>query len=487
MRGLRIDSFAGGGGASIGMEMAGYHPDIAINHDEEAISMHRANHPNTRHYNSNIIKVDPLEVTDGQYVDLFWLSPDCTHHSKARGSKPKSKNIRGLAWVAIHWINKLKRRKPKLLVLENVEEFKDWGPLDKNGVPKPHLKGWFFKCFIGALERRGYKVEYRELRACDYGSPTIRKRLFIIARSDGESIKWAEPTHAPADDILVHNNILKPYRTTAECIDWSHPCPSIFNRKKPLAEKTMARIAKGIDKFVLKAKKPYFITEHANGSSNRNMDADEPMRTQCASVKGGHFALVQPFLSSYYGASIGGDVNEPCNTVTTKDRHSLLCAHIISQYGQSVGRSADDPIGTVTSGGMGKQGLVASYISKMRGTNLGHSMEEPLHTISAGGTHHAEVRALLKPKGVGNSMEIDGHVFEIHDIGMRMLQPRELFNAQGFPGDYIIDYGLDRNGARVKLTKTAQVKMCGNSVCPPLASAIIKANMKKSEVVEQLV
>ncbi|MBL4859485.1 MAG: DNA cytosine methyltransferase, partial [Acinetobacter sp.] len=376
---------------------------------------------------------------------------------------------------------------------------------------------------IRALERQGYKVEHRTLRACDYGAPTIRKRLFMIARSDGQPIVWPEATHGEG---------LIPYKTAADCIDWSIPCPSIFDRKRPLVENTMNRIARGLKKFVFDAQEPFivtvnhsgdgfrgqglnepvktltskgchalvtpYLTEHANGSSQRIFDAQEPLRTQCAQVKGGHFALVAPVIGRHFGQSIGSDCRDPIGTCTATNKTSLCTAFLAKHFGGATGVEVDKPLPTILSRGTQTQ-IVTSHVMKMRGTNTGHDMNEPLHTISAGGTHHAEVRAfLLKYYGTATGstlndpmhsvtskerfglVTIKGQDYAIVDIGMRMLTPRELYRAQGFPEDYIID--TDYNGK--PLTKTAQVRMCGNSVCPPVAKAIVQANMADTAILK---
>lgn len=584
-----IDNFAGGGGASTGIEMAlNRHVDVAINHDPEAVSMHQANHPQTAHHCESVWEVNPREVMPGRKIGLLWLSPDCKHFSKAKGGKPVEKKIRGLAWVAIRWAA---LRKPRVVMLENVEEFITWGPLVKGADgsmrPCPKNKGREFNAFVNALRYHGYAVEWKELRACDYGAPTIRKRLFLIARCDGKPIVWPEPTHFdPKLEEKRHRERgekRRPaWRTAAECIDWSMPCPSIFLSKeegraigvnRPLADNTLRRVAKGIMRYVVNAAEPFivplthhgadrrtgmqqplptitaahrgemalvtpFITEHANGSNQRNMAADEPLRTQCAQVKGGHFAIVAPVISTYYGDKRPGDVRgirmdeplqtqttenrhalvsafmakhyggvvghgldgEPLHTVTSSDHNSLVTANLVRHFGQSVGSSATDPVGTVTAGGMGKTGIVTSNLIKLRGTNIGQSNDEPLHTLSAQGTHFAEVRAFLI-KYYGNEQDgiplnesihtvtardrfglvtVRGEEYAITDIGLRMLAPRELFRAQGFPENYIIDRGLhidaDGNHHWKPLTKSAQVRMCGNSVSPYCAEALVLAN-----------
>ncbi|MCY9805343.1 DNA cytosine methyltransferase [Vibrio scophthalmi] len=457
-----VDNFAGGGGASTGMELGlNRHVDIAINHDPAAIDMHRVNHPETKHYCESVWDVDPTEACEGRPVGLAWFSPDCKHFSKAKGNRPVDKNIRGLAWVAVRWAALVPVR---MIMLENVEEFMTWGPVvkDDNGKykPCPDRKGETFNAFIQVLttglspyhpawfemcqalgvqddielkrklrDGLGYSIDYKVLHACDYGAPTTRKRFFMVARNDGGEIKWPAKSHGPKGSGL------SPYLSAADIIDWSIPVKSIFNRKRPLAPKTLERIAKGLDKFVFASDSPFvvpercvtpFVTECANASSQRNMSADEPLRTICAQVKGGHFALV------------------------------------------------------------------TSHMIKMRGTNLGHETSEPVHTISAGGFHIGEVRAfLLKyygtsygepcngPIGTVTSKDrfglvtVKGVEYQIVDIGMRMLEPHELFAAQGFPADYKTSHSSEGK----KLSKASQVARCGNAVCPPVAQALVMANM----------
>ncbi|CAN7472470.1 DNA cytosine methyltransferase [Variovorax sp. LjRoot175] len=512
---LVVDLFAGGGGASTGIEQAiGRHVDIAINHDPEAIALHQANHPQTRHYVSDVFEVDPLQVTEGRPVGLLWASPDCKHFSKAKGGKPVSKKIRSLAWVVVKWA---KAVRPRMIFLENVEEFQTWGPLTEDGMPCPKRKGETFRAWVRAMEQLGGVVECRELRASEYRVPTIRKRLFIIIRFDGEPIVWPEPTSAKPDSLPVRAKKLKPWRTAAECIDWDLPCPSIFDRKRPLAEATLRRIAKGVMRYVVEAADPFivplthqggdrtedireplrtvtgaqrgekalivptlvpFLTEHANASNQRTFAADEPLRTQCAQVKGGHFALVSAFLAQH-------------------NNHRGVVP--------SDGRPATAPISTITAKGA-QQTLVTSNLVKLRGTSTAQGVYEPLHTISAQGTHFAEVRAfLLKYFGTDQDPRLDepmhtvttkdrfalvtvhGEEYAIVDIGLRMLTPRELYRAQGFDDSYIIDIEVEDRlkslllGEKFmkRLSKTAQVRMCGNSVCPPLAAAIVAANYRE--------
>lgn len=464
---LIIDNFAGGGGTSTGLEQAFGRPvDVAINHDPKALAMHRINHPETKHYCESVWDVDPVEVTGNQPVGLVWLSPDCKHFSKAKGSKPVEKKIRGLAWIALRWAAKAR---PRVIMLENVEEFKTWGRVGEDGKPCPKHRGETFQSFVKALKRQGYEVEWRELRACDYGSPTIRKRFFLIARRDCLKIQWPAPTHGSPESSQVQKGLLKPWRTAAECIDWSIDCPSIFTRKRPLAEATMNRIAKGLDKFVMNAGNPFIVkanhtapyyryfrgqslqaplqtitsapgfavvapilTECANASNQRSMPADEPLRTICAQVKGGH--------------------------------HALIAAHLAKNYTGVVGSSVKEPVHTITAGG-GHFAEVRAFLTAFYGNEKdGNAVDKPLRTIPT--------------RDRFGLVTINQQQYQITDIGFRMLQPAELFKAQGFPASYIFERGIDELGKEIRLTKTEQTRMCGNSVCPQLSRALVEANFK---------
>jgi DNA (cytosine-5)-methyltransferase 1 len=525
-RALIVDSFAGGGGASLGIEMAlGRAPDIAINHDAEAIALHAANHPRSKHYREDVWKVDPIEATGGQPVGLMWLSPDCKHFSKAKGGKPVSPRVRGLAWIAVRWAAAVR---PSIIVLENVEEFQTWGPvLRETNKPCPDRKGTHFRAFVAKLRKLGYIVEWRELRACDFGAPTIRKRLFIIARCDGQRIVWPKATHGKGTP--------KPWRSAAECIDWSIPTPSIFTRAKPLAENTMKRIAAGLRRYVIESAKPFIIQVQNASSGDAPISIDAPMRTVTAYPKGGGFALVAPFVAplTHHGADRGQSVavplatvtgahrgemalvsaslmvntsghpgsspHEPLRTVTTGDHHAVVSAFLAKHQSERAPREVQaaslfNPVPTVKT--RDSNSLVTSTLVALRGSEPTHkhgdAITDPLRTISAGGMHHAEVRAFLvayygnekdggdlfTPMRTVTSKErfglvtVDGHEYAIADIGMRMLAPRELYRAQGFPDSYKID--IPFNGK--PMTKTAQVRMCGNSVCPPVAAAIVRAN-----------
>jgi DNA (cytosine-5)-methyltransferase 1 len=524
-RELIVDSFAGGGGTSTGIRWAtGRGPDVAINHDPAAIAMHAVNHPETKHYCESVWDVDPREATRGAPVGLFWLSPDCCHFSKAKGGRPVEKRIRGLAWIALKWAGNVK---PRVIILENVEEFKTWGPLTIEGKPDPKQKGRTFRAFTNALRRQGYDVDFRELRACDYGAPTIRKRFFLIARCDGRPIVWPKPTHGNPDSLEVKSGKLKPWQTAAEIIDWSIPCPSIFDRKKPLAKNTMKRIAKGIQKFVIDSPNPFIIKVNHQDEGFRGQAIDEPLQTVTA--KNG-WGVVAPVIVGAGGPEYMGkptSIDKPLRTVVIENHRALVAAFIKRDFGNSVGHSADDPLGTVTAGGCGKSQLVAAFLAKhygggyngpgagldspaptvttvdhnalvtshlikFRGTNIGSPVTDPVHTITAGGLHIGEVRAfLLKYYGADVGLDVNdplhtiitkdrfglvtvqGQDYQIIDIGMRMLKPRELFRAQGFPDDYIIDF--DNNGK--KYPQDQQVARCGNAVPPVFAEALIRANL----------
>lgn len=465
---LIIDNFAGGGGTSTGLEQAFQRPvDVAINHDPKALAMHRINHPDTKHYCESVWDIDPIEVTGNQPVGLVWLSPDCKHFSKAKGSKPVEKKIRGLAWVALRWAAKAR---PRVIMLENVEEFKTWGGLDSEGKPCPKQKGRTFKSFVNALKNQGYTVDYRELRACDYGSPTIRKRFFLVARRDGLKIQWPEQTHGHPDSIQVKKGKLKPWRTAAECIDWSIECPSIFTRKRPLVAATLERIAGGLNKFVFNNPTPFVVngvapvlTECANASNKRSMPIDEPLRTICAQTKGGHHAIIAAFLAKNYTGVIGSGLTEPVHTITAKDHNSLVVSHLSKMKNGCTGQELNEPIHTLTT--VNQFAEVRAFLTAFYGNEKdGNSVDEPLRTIPT--------------RDRFGLVTIGQQDYEISDIGFRMLQPVELFKAQGFPDSYIYTHGLDEKGKKIALTKTEQTRMVGNSVCPQLANALVMANFK---------
>lgn len=570
-----VDNFAGGGGASTGIELAAGRPvTIAINHDPDAILMHKTNHPYTTHYQASVWDIDPREVCRGRPVGLAWFSPDCKHFSKAKGGKPVDKNIRGLAWIVLRWAGTVA---PRVIMLENVEEFQTWGPV-RRGRPIKSKAGQTFRRFVGQLEGLGYAVEWRELVAADYGAPTTRKRFFLIARRDGRPIVWPEPTHAPADSPAVQAGKKLPWRSAAEIIDWSLPCPSIFDtreaiRKKyglsaqrPLRPNTMRRVIRGVDKFSIKAPDPFLVVvNHAGGF--RGQDAAEPLQTVTAKhgygvaspvmapltvtnttnstgadvsnpvhtvTTAGNQMLITPAMIQYhteqsekvrgqgvtepimtvdasnrYGLAVasmvkyygndqhGQKINVPLHTVTTKDREGVTLASLSKYYGGVVGAKASDPLPTVTA--VDHNALQACHMVKMKGTNLGGPMSEPVQTITAGGGHFGivttvvakaerdadlkhwpEIRDLLNaycgyclgPEDV-ILFEIGGVDYFMADIGLRMLTPRELYMANGFPPDYKID----RDYTGTVYPKTKQVARCGNAVPPPFATALVRANL----------
>lgn len=513
LRPLIADNFAGGGGASTAIEMAlGRSPDVAINHDPIALSMHAANHPETLHLTSSVYSVDPDDlVKPGQPIGLAWFSPDCKHHSKAKGGKPLDSNIRDLAWVVVHWAERVR---PQVIILENVEEFQDWCPLDDQGKPDKTKRGQTFKEWVSRLRKLGYAVEWKQLKACDYGAPTIRNRLFVIARCDGQPIIWPEPTHAPAESRDVLSGKLKPWRSAASIIDWTLPCPSIFDTSaeikamhglravRPLADNTLRRIARGVQRYVIDAKDPFFVTYAQHGGRNRS--AFDPMHTICASLKDQNAIVMPSLVQVGYGEAPNQkprslDIHQPLGTVVAGGgKHALVAAFLAQHNGgpnmdHNAGRSALDPVSTVTTTG-GQQGIIATHMVNMHGSSRSaRDMRDPLTTITAGGGHAGLVAAFMtKYYGQGDgqtvgepahtlttrdrlgvvTVDIDGATYAITDIGMRMLTPREQFKAQGFPDNYIIETGADGK----PMPKTQQTHKCGNSVSPPPAAALVAAN-----------
>lgn len=582
---LIVDNFAGGGGASTGIEMAtGYSVDIAINHDPEAIKMHKANHPNTKHYCENVWSVDPVKACNGHPVGLAWFSPDCKHFSKAKGGKPKDKNIRGLAWVACRWAGLVR---PRVIMLENVEEFKTWGPLNRGHHPIKAKQGKTFEKFVQQLNDLGYTVEFKELIAADYGAPTMRKRFFLIARCDGKPIVWPEPTHAPADSEEVKAGLKKPYVGAYTQLDFSLPCPSIFDTSeeikekygiravRPLAPKTMERIARGLKKFVLDNPEPFIIQcnhggerrpndirdpmptitgKHGYGivepymvqigqtgfAKDRSKDVREPLTTI---VSKNEHCLIEPTLAPYMGTNTtnhpGGNCKDPIHTITTGNQQCLISPTLIQYHSETSkdgvrGQTIKDPIMTVDSSN--RYGLVASFLHKyydggykgagetvenplptvtawdhnsvvtanliqMNNHCDGKDIRQPLPTITAGDGHFGEVRAfLIKYYGQGTGQDIkdpldtvtaqdrfglvtiNGTDYQIVDIGLRMLEPRELYGCQGFPDDYIIDH--DYTGKTYP--RSEQVRRCGNAVCPPIPAALVRANLPELCVAERM-
>ena len=635
-----IDSFAGGGGTSEGIVAAiGRDPDIALNHDRFALAMHRVNHPYTKHLVEDVVMVDAVSMCDGKPIGFLWMSPDCKDHSKAKGGKPRDKNIRGLAWACFGWVKALpKWQRPRIVFLENVEEFRDWSVLLPNGKRNPLNKGEIFQQFVKAWEALGYVVEFRERRAWWSGAGTIRKRFYMIMRRDGEPIVWPEPTHGDpndADDAAkIAAGLLQPWVVAADCIDFSLPCPSIFDTSaqikekyglranRPLAESTMARCAKGVMRYVVNAARPFIVPVTHTGSPRAN-SVDEPLRTITAAHRGEH-AIVTPFVTKFQTGSTGHAVDEPLHTITAhaSDTHGggaaplgivtpvlvgcggraaqteprradapiitqtakadlcLVAPYMVPRYRERDGQQprtrsveqpmatvvprgneghvaavhlatmrnsqkpfneADRPVHTLTAGGAnigvvaaflaqhnserggvkagreveqpisaitasgGQQSLVAAHMLTLRGSDRRHApADQPLRTVSAEGNHAATVYAFLakyygaglpsqgvdeplhtvttKPRHGLVTVTIGGEPYVITDIGMRMLTPRERFNAQGFRRDYIIDHGILEDGSIVRFTMEQQGYMCGNSVCPTEAAALIGANYKPRQV-----
>ena len=605
-----VDSFAGGGGTSTGIELAtGRVVDAAINHDPDAILMHKTNHPYTVHYQASVWDVDPREVCRGRKVGLFWASPDCKHFSKAKGGKPVDKNIRGLAWIVLRWAGTVR---PRVIILENVEEFQTWGPVRK-GKPVKKLSGKTFHKWLSQLEALGYVVKWRELVAADYGAPTTRKRFFLVARCDGRPIVWPEPTHAPADSPEVERGEKQPWRSAAEIIDWTLPCPSIFdtreqvrekyglNAQRPLRPNTMRRVARGVDKFVIKSANPFLvIVNHAGefrgqgmgeplqtitakhgygvaspvmapltatnttnsvgtgvgapvhtvttagnqvlitptlaaigqtGGGDRCRSVEEPTHTQVSKaeecvvcpamiqyhteqterVRGqavmdpimtidasNRYGIAAATLTKYYGTDQHGQaVRNPLHTITAKDREGVTVASLSEFHGTSVGTSPQNPLGTVLS--KDHQAVQTAHMVKLKGTNLGGAITDPVQTITAGGGHHGVVITEIVKAGAGADLRnwpkirvalnefcgyhlednevilflISGAWYFMADIGLRMLTPRELYRANGFPDDYQIE----RDYMGHVYSKTKQVARCGNAVPPPFATALVRANL----------
>ena len=502
---LIVDSFAGGGGASTGIELATGRPvDIAINHDPDAILMHKTNHPHTEHIQASVWDVDPVEVCAGRPVGLLWASPDCKHFSKAKGGKPVDKHIRGLAWIVLRWAGTVR---PRVIILENVEEFQTWGPV-RRGRPVKSKAGQTFTKWLGQLRDLGYDVEWRELVAADYGAPTTRKRFFLIARCDGRPIVWPERTHAPRDSEAVKAGKLKPWRSAAEIIDWSATGYSIFaskrelkekygvNAVRPLADNTLRRVIRGVDKFTLKSGKPFIFQCKFD---NQPQSVDNPLGTITA-VNSHH--VIAPSLIQYHTERHehvrGQNVTEPLMTIDAANRYGLAAASLTAYYGaERHGQNAEAPLRTITA--RDHAGLTLASLVKMKGTNLGGAASEPVQTITAGGGHHgvvttevrkaepgAELHNWPKIRGLLNIycgyaladdevllLELGGAWYFIADIGLRMLIPRELYRANGFPDDYIID----RDYTGREYPKFKQTARCGNAVPPPFAEALVRANL----------
>lgn len=564
-----VDNFAGGGGASTGIEIAtGRAVAIAINHDPAAILMHKTNHPYTEHFQASVWDIDPVAVCRGRRVGLAWFSPDCKHFSKAKGAALVDRKIRGLAWITLRWAAKVR---PRVIILENVEEFQTWWPVRK-GKPVKKLAGTTFRKFIRQLEELGYTVEYRELIAADYGAPTSRKRFYMIARCDGKPIVWPKPTHSKtgADG-------LPKWRSAAEIIDWSLPCPSVFATKaeimdryglkavRPLAKNTMRRIIRGVDKFTIRSGKPFIVQQKfqnaaqniekplttvtavgvhelckpllapvtvTNTSNSVGGTVGAPVHTvttagnqmlvtpflaECNHSGGGHIApvtdahktitakhtggIVAPALIQYHTEQTehvrASGLGTPIHTVDASNRYGLTCANLVEYYTGGRPLDVQDPMHTVTS--HDREAVVAAHVVKFKGDNLGHGADEPMQTVTTSAGEFAVCKVYLAKMHGGDELgywplirdllnefcgytlaedevlllEIGGALYYIADIGLRMLSPRELYNAMGFPPDYIID--RDYEGHEYK--KSAQVARCGNAVCPPVASALVRANL----------
>ena len=609
-----VDFFCGGGGAGTGLEIGlGRAVSVAKNHSPAAISMHTVNHPHAKHFTTDVFEGDPDTECGGRAVGWFHMSPDCTHHSQAAGGQPRKREIRNLSWIGLKWAG---MKKPRVISLENVKQILQWGPLvakrcklsgrviklgggiaepgevvpvsEQFLVPNPKRRGQTWEVFVAELETLGYVVEWRVIKACDFGAPTSRERLFMIARCDGQPIVWPEPTHAknPAKGQ-------QKWRTAAECIDWTIPSKSIFGRKKDLAPATLRRVAKGMRKFVLDTATP-FIVPIANWSGESVQSSGEPLRTVTSYPKGGAFSIVSPTLiQTGYGERTGqaprvpgldqplgtvvaggvkhalasacivqaghgegsgknkrrshgvNDINGPVGTITASGGGQSIATVFMAQmnggFNTVAAKSMDDPMTTVTNTGSQQQ-LVTANLVHLRGNCDARDLNDPLHTISAGGTHHGLMTAFMERQfgaSVGQYLDepaptitaggggksslvelklspevkagalrvaaflisyygtenvsgiaaptptittrdrlalvtvlIKGTPYVIVDICLRMLQPAELYKAQGFPADYIISHGADGK----PFTKTQQVHMCGNSVSPPPMAALARAN-----------
>ncbi|HEV7455298.1 MAG TPA: DNA cytosine methyltransferase [Roseococcus sp.] len=457
-----VDLFAGGGGASVGILRAtGRHPDLAVNHDATAIAVHTANHPGTRHAQASVWKVEPREACAGRPVGLLWASPDCRHFSRASGGAARWPKIRTLPGVVITWASRVR---PRIIVVENVAEMQGWGPLLENGQPCPARIGRSFKAWCGRLRGLGYTIEWRQLCAADFGAPTTRRRLFVVARCDGEPITWPQPTHSRRPSMFE-----APWRTAAECIDWSIPCPSIFARGKELAEKTQARIAYGVRRFVLDAADPFIVQITQKGDAAfRGQGLGDPLRTiTCA--KGGEFALLAPVLTG-----CGGRAGQ--SPPKSAEKHAVVAAFLAQHNTGVIGHSARRPVSTIMTAGCHQQLVtatltpaeaegaerVAAFLLRYNGTNIGQRLDAPLGTATT-----KERFALVTVAGVP-------HV--ITDIGMRMLHWRELAAAQGLPDDY---RWIGEDGA--ELGKTKIIRLIGNSVSPPPAEALLRALLGRRE------
>ena len=536
---LSVVLFAGGGGSDTGIScMTGRPVDIAINHDADAIRMHRTNHPWTRHLQEDIFAVDPEEVCAGQKVGILWASPDCTHFSKARGGVPVKKEIRGLSWMVVKWALAVR---PRVMFMENVEEIQTWGPCietPKGLMPDPERAGETFDGFIAMLttgiepdhpalaeccaflhigrcspeagrliKGLGYDFGSRILCAADYGVPTIRRRWFAVFRCDGEPVRFPEPTHAKDG-----KGGLKKWRSAAEIIDWTLPCPSVFEDKRtikekygltavrPLAENTMRRVIRGVDKFTIRSGKP-FIVECNHGGDGHTRSVDEPVNTLTGKYTGGVCAanLIQYHTEQTENVRGQGMCN-PIQTVDSSNRYGLVTANLVEYYGNGVPLDISEPLHTATS--RDREGLTLAHIAEFKGQDIGQEAGRPLRTVTASAGEFGAVQTVIcrypPERDMGNWPEvrallntycgyalfeddvilllIGGVYYYIADIGLRMLTPRELYNAMGFPPDYIID----RDYTGKEYSRSAQVARCGNAVCPPVAGALVAANIRET-------
>ncbi len=486
-----VDNFAGGGGASTGIELACGRPvTIAINHDPDAILLHRTNHPYTEHLQASVWDVDPKEVCRGRKVGLAWFSPDCKHFSKAKGAALVDRNIRGLAWIVLRWAGMVR---PDVILLENVEEFVTWGPVRK-GKPVKSKSGQTFAKWKRQLQALGYVVEHRVLVAADYGTPTSRKRFVLVARCDGKPILWPKRTHAPRNSPEVQAGKLKPWRSAAEIIDWRIPGYSIFQSKeeikeqygvtvvRPLAENTLRRVIRGVDKFTMKSGEPFLvgadavnlIQYHTEQTENvRANGLNAPVPTVDASNR---YGLVAANLVEYYTGGRPLDVQVPMHTVTGHDREALVTAHIAEFKGCDIGQSMRKPLRTITASA-GEFAIVRTILNREKNMRYWPQVRKLLNTYCGYSLKENECLVLM----------IGGIWYYIADITLRMLTPRELYNAMGFPPDYQIERDYLGNA----YPKSKQVARCGNAVCPPLAEAMVRANLpewcgEKITTMEQL-
>lgn len=538
-----VDLFAGGGGASTGIEIAsGRVVAAAINHDEAAVLLHKTNHPFTEHYRSNVWEVDPLEVCNGRPVGLLWASPDCKHFSKAKGRALRDRHIRALAWVVLRWAAEVR---PRVIMLENVEEFTTWGPVRK-GKPVKKKAGTTFRKWKWQLQGLGYQVEHRELVAADYGAPTSRKRFVLCARCDGRPIIWPERTHAPAGSPEVLSGKCKPWRSAAEILDFSRACPSIFDTKaeikakyglkaqRPLADNTMRRIICGTDKFTIKSAQPYAVECNHSGPGH-TADLREPCKTITAKHTGGIAAVNLTAIGHTGGGDRTREITDPVHTIVSKNEVCVTAAYLMQYHDETGGKArvngVEDPLATVDAAN--RHGLCSVQLTEFYGNGRPLEVESPLRTVTARDREALTVCHLDKYygggyTGVGNSpreplttviryepgkdlghwpkirallhrfcgyeladdelilLNIAGVWYYISDIGLRMLTPRELYAAMGFPADYIIDRDYLGN----EYPKDQQIAKCGNSVPPPLAEAMVRANLPewcggKIETMEQ--